>query len=78
MTPTSVAKPSHDLAAVVDPVGSGETKSPRNIDGGEAATRIQEARSYVARPSTTQGEPSHDLATVVDPWATVPTSPNPG
>jgi hypothetical protein len=36
---------SHDLAAAVDPVSYGayEGSSPGDIDGGEAAARIQEA-----------------------------------
>jgi hypothetical protein len=45
MEPSRVAEQSHDLAAVIDPVGLGTkaTTSPWDIDSSEAAARIQEA-----------------------------------
>jgi hypothetical protein len=46
-----------DLTAIVDPGGIG-VRSPRDIDGGEAAARIDESMVI---------EISHDLAAVVDP-----------
>src|SRR5215472_13490106 len=60
-----LAEISHDLAAVIDPVGNGLT-GPRDVDGGEAAAHIQE-EAMCPCPSRIEIESSLDLAAVVDP-----------
>jgi hypothetical protein len=51
---------SHNLAGIVDPLGTG-IGGTGHIDGGEAAARIQEAMYGHRRV------PSHNLAAAVDP-----------
>src|SRR5215472_14723615 len=49
MSPTSVVEISHDLAAVVDPVGyGGAATGPGDIDGGERVEHTRKCRLHAA------------------------------
>jgi hypothetical protein len=61
--PAAVEVLPHDLAAIIDPEGVCAVGSPRDVDGGEAAAGVEEAKALLRSAAL---EISHDLATIVD------------